>query len=55
MPALATKCIASTMPVTIWTARQKVRMPPKVYQMFKLRGVGKVCIVSCIRRITGRR
>ena len=23
-------------------ARQKVRMPPKVYQMFRFRGVGKV-------------
>ena len=30
------------MPVTICTPRQKVRMPPKVYQMFRFRGVGKV-------------
>ena len=31
-------------------AEQKVRMAPKVYQMFRFRGVGKVSIVSCAKR-----
>jgi len=30
-------------------------MPPKVYQMFKFRGVGNVVIVSFINRRIGRR
>ena len=33
----------------------KERMPPKVYQMFRLRGVGKVDSVSWAKRISGRR
>jgi hypothetical protein len=47
--------MASTMPVTICTPRQKARMPPKVYQMFRFLGVGKVRMVSCISRGSGRR
>ena len=30
-------------------------MPPNVYQKFKFRGVGKVIIVSCAKRMSGRR
>ena len=32
-----------------------MRIAPNAYQMFRFRGVGKVSIVSCANRASGRR